>query len=97
MGALAVWHVGGDLGWEIVYFGGSRVQLTHLGCFGMPGGVGGGCRAYIQSQTNQFFSQLGNWCQVGMLGLDFSLRLIGLGFLQLKRCESLVTLYLHLI
>ena len=20
---LAVWHVGGDLGWEIVYFGGS--------------------------------------------------------------------------
>ena len=32
----------------------SRIRYTHLGCFGTRGGAGGGCRAYIQSQINQF-------------------------------------------
>ena len=44
-GALAV---GGDWGQEISYFGGSRVVYTHLGCFGIPGGVGRGRGAFMQ-------------------------------------------------
>ena len=47
-GALTIGLVGGR---EIVYFGGSRVCYTHLGCFGTQGGVGGGRRAYIWSQN----------------------------------------------
>ena len=80
-GALTIGLVGG---WEIVYFGGSRVRYTHLGYFGAQGGVGGGWRAYIWSQTNQFCSQLGNQCQLALLGLGLSLGLLGLHFLQLK-------------
>ena len=43
------------MGWEIVYFEGSRVVYTHLGCFGTPGRAGGGGRVFIQCQINQFF------------------------------------------
>jgi hypothetical protein len=77
---LAVGHIGGDFGWEIVYFGGSRVCYTHLGCFGAPGGAGGGGRASPRCQTNQFLSQLGKRCQLGLLGLGFALGLVVLGF-----------------
>jgi hypothetical protein len=77
---LAVGYVGGDFGREIVYFGGSRAHYTHLGCFGARGGAGGGGRAYRQSQTNQISSQLGNRCQVGLLGLGFAPGLVMLGF-----------------
>jgi len=80
------WWSGGALtiglvwGWEIVYFGGSRVRYAHLGCSGARGGAGGGWRAYIRSQTNQFLSQLGNRCQLALLGLGFATALVGLGF-----------------
>ena len=80
-GALTIALVGGR---EIVYFGGSGVRYTHLGCFGAPGGAGGGWRAYIRSQTNQFFSQLGNQCQLVLLGFGFALGLLGLHFSRLK-------------
>jgi hypothetical protein len=39
---LTIGHIGRDFGQEIVYFGGSRVCLTHLGCFGTPRRAGGG-------------------------------------------------------
>ena len=94
---LAVVHVGGDLGWEIVYFGSSGVHYTHLGCFGTRGGAGGGGGAYRQSQTNQNFSQLGNWCQWGLLRLGFAPGLVVLGFLHFKTCKLLAIVYLHII
>jgi hypothetical protein len=31
------------------------VVYTHLGCFGAPGGAGGGGIAFIRCQTNHFF------------------------------------------
>jgi hypothetical protein len=76
-GALTIGLIGGR---EIVYFGGSRVHYTHLGYFGARGRAGGGCRAFIRSQTNQFFSQLGNRCQLALLGFGFATALVGLGF-----------------
>ena len=47
-GALTIGLIGGQ---EIVYFGGSGVCYTHLGCFGARGGAGGGRRAYIRYQN----------------------------------------------
>ena len=44
-----------DFGQEILYFGGSRVWYTHLGCFGIQGGVGGGRRAFMRCQITFFF------------------------------------------
>jgi len=69
---------------EIVYFGGSRVHYTHLGCFDTRGRAGGGGRACQWSQTNQFSSQLGKWCQWDLLGLGFAPGLVGLHFSRLK-------------
>jgi len=43
VGALTVGLIGGDLGWEFVYFGGSRVWYTHLGCFGTKQEEAGEC------------------------------------------------------
>jgi len=40
-------RIGCDFRWEILYFGGSRVGYTHLGCFGAPGRAGGGWRAFM--------------------------------------------------
>jgi len=50
-GALAVGCVGRDFEQEIIYFGGSRVHYTHLGCFGARGEAGGGWRVL-------------KWCQI---------------------------------
>jgi hypothetical protein len=78
-GALAVGLVGGDFRREIVYFGGSRVQYTHLGCFAARGGAGGGWTAFIRCQICGAF-QIGQAVPVGLFGLGFAPGLIGLGF-----------------
>ena len=42
----------------------------------------------MQSQTNQKISQLGNRCQMALLGLGFATVLIGLGFSSKKKVYS---------
>jgi len=39
--------LGRNWGREILYFGGTRVEYTHLGCFGAPGGAGRGWRVFM--------------------------------------------------
>jgi hypothetical protein len=79
-GALAVGCVGGDFGQEIVYFGGSRVHYTHLGCFGAPGGAGAGAKWFenvfqksglpnLESGASEVWS--GSGLLLGSLGLGF--------------------------
>ena len=82
-GALTGGLVGGDFGWEIVYFGGSRVHYAHLECFGAPGGVGGGWRAFIWCQICGAF-QIRQVVPVGFLRLSFAPGLVGLDSLYLK-------------
>jgi hypothetical protein len=52
---------------------------------------------FMRCQTNQFLSQLGKRCQLGLLGLSFAAGLVGLGFSYFKICRLLATLYLHII
>ena len=42
-------------------------------------------------------SQLGRWCQLGLLGLGFAPGLVGLGFSQKFFCIIVNTVYLHTI
>jgi hypothetical protein len=91
------WARWGGMGREILYFGGSRVQYTHLGCFGARGGSGGGGRAYIRCQTNQNPSQLGRQCLLDLLRLGFAPGLVALGFSYIKKHTVVYTAYLHTI
>jgi hypothetical protein len=73
---FAVGHIGGR---EILYFGGSGVHYTHLGCFGARGGAGEAAER-IDGPRISKFSQLGKRCQLALLGLGFAPGLVGLGF-----------------
>ena len=78
--ALTIAHVGGGFWVEIFIFGCSRVNYTHLGCFGAQGEVGGGAKLFDNGVPSVWVSQLGRWCHLGLLGLWIATRLIGHGF-----------------
>jgi len=43
----------------------------------------------------KIMSQLGKWCQLGLLGLSFAPGLIVVGFSQKKECIIVAITYLH--
>jgi len=45
----------------------------------------------------KIMSQLGKWCQLGLLGLGFATGLVVVGFSQVKICIIVETMYLHVI
>ena len=49
----------------------------------------------MQSQTNQKISQLGNRCQLALLGLGFAAGLVVLGFSLKKKCIMVDTIHMY--
>jgi hypothetical protein len=79
VGVLAVGCVGGDLGREIVYFGGSRVNTPIWDVLALQGEQEGLESVYTVPNL-KIMSQLGKRCQLGLLELGFAAGLIVLGF-----------------
>jgi hypothetical protein len=72
------------------------VVYTHLGCFGAPGGAGGGGIAFIRCQTNHFFP-IRQAVPDGLAWPRFCSWARCARFFMVKFCINVYTVYLHVI
>jgi hypothetical protein len=90
----------GTLGWiwgGKLYILGVAGFVTPIWDVLAPEGEQEGAQKHSTTCSRSLGSQLGNWCQLGLLGLGFATGLVVVGFSRIKICIIAEKMYLHVI